>query len=77
MKEARLRTKDDDVHDQDDETNDTASGAVLPHVAMAGGGVDSLLCHGQGDEAGLDEEVERHVVDVMDGVESLVIERVK
>jgi len=56
-------TKDDHVQDQDDETNNTATGAELPGVAM-GAGVNSLLGHGQGEEASLNEEVEQHVAGV-------------
>jgi len=55
-------TKDDHVQDQDDETNNTATGAELPGVAV-GTGAD-ILGHGQGDEASLNEKVEQHVAGV-------------
>jgi len=58
-------TKDDHVQDQDDETNDTATGAELPGVAV-GTCADSLLGHGQGEEASLNEEAGQHVAGVCD-----------
>jgi len=45
-------TKDNNVQDQDNESNNTATGAELPGVAV-GAGTHSLLSHSQGEKTGL------------------------
>ena len=52
------RTEDDDVQDEDDEANYTASSAEFPGVAV-GAGADGFRGHCHGEEAGLEHEVER------------------
>jgi len=51
------RTENKDIEDEDDETDDAASGAVTPGVSVTLGG-DGLLGHGEvredGDEEGED-----------------------
>lgn len=54
-----LRTKDDDVQNKDNETNDTASRAVLPCVSVTSygeGGVGDGSSGGQKREAKLEKE---------------------
>lgn len=53
--EDRILTPDDDVQDQDDETDNSTASTILPAVAM-GVRVDSLLCHGEGQQGELNEE---------------------
>lgn len=60
-------TEDDDVENQDDETNDTATCAVLPYISVAGcvdrGGGN------EGEEEELDEHLEEDVVEHFERVD--------
>lgn len=59
----RALTEDDDVEDQDDEANDTTTGAVLP--AVVDGASGDLLSDGGGKGEGGQAELEEEGVDVL------------
>lgn len=60
---SRRRTEDDDVEDQDNEANDTATSAILPAVVDGAGG--DLLGDGGGKGEGCQAELEEEGVDVL------------